>query len=73
MDTNATFTRELATAFVMTKRFELNNIQAWLYNQVGPKGQKKKVTPMIEELKDDPGNFSQDQIDKFKQIVSGDN
>ena len=41
MDTNATFTKELATAFVMTKRFELNNIQPWLYNQVGPKGMKK--------------------------------
>jgi len=31
MDTNATFTKELATAFVMTKRYELNAIQAWLY------------------------------------------
>ena len=31
MDTNKTFTKELATAFVMTKRYELNNVQAWLY------------------------------------------
>ena len=49
MDTNATFTKELATAFVMTKRFELNNIQAWLYNQVGPKGMKKKIAQGVDD------------------------
>ena len=31
MDTNKTFTKELATAFVMTKRYELNDVQTWLY------------------------------------------
>ena len=38
MDTNKTFTKELATAFVITKRYELNDVQTWLYQQVGPKG-----------------------------------
>ena len=61
MDTNKTFTKELATAFVITKRYELNDVQTWLYQQVGPKGQKKKVTPLYEELKDEE-NMSEQQV-----------
>ena len=61
MDTNKTFTKELATAFVMTKRFELNDVQPWLYSQVGPKGQKKKVTPLYEGLNDEE-NLSEQQV-----------
>ena len=60
MDTNATFSKELATGYVMTKRYELNNIQPWIYQQVGPKGQKKKVTPLVEESKGEEANFTEE-------------
>ena len=31
MDTNKTFNKELASAYIMTKRYELKDMQAWLY------------------------------------------
>ena len=31
MDTNKTFNKELASAYVMTKRYELKDMQPWLY------------------------------------------
>jgi hypothetical protein len=31
MDTNKTFNKELASAYTMTKRFELKDVPAWLY------------------------------------------
>jgi hypothetical protein len=31
MDTNKTFNKELASAYVMTKRYELKDIQPWLF------------------------------------------
>ena len=49
MDTNKTFNKELASAYIMTKRYELKDIQAWLYQQIVPFGQKKKVTPLDAE------------------------
>lgn len=38
MDTNKTFNKELASAYVMTKRYELKDMQAWLYQQIVPFG-----------------------------------
>lgn len=31
MDTNKMFTKEIATAFVMQRRYELKDMQAWLH------------------------------------------
>jgi len=38
MDTNKMFSKEIATAFVMQRRFELKDIQPWLYSQILPFG-----------------------------------
>lgn len=51
MDTNKTFNKELASAFVMTKRYELKDMAPWLYQQIVPFGQKVKSTPQtVEEI-----------------------
>ena len=42
MDTNKTYSKEMAVAYVMSKRYELKDMQAWLFCQIGPKGLKQK-------------------------------
>ena len=34
MDTNKVFTKEIATAFAMQRRFELKDMAPWLYQQI---------------------------------------
>ena len=51
MDTNKTFNKELASAYVMQKRYELKDMPPWLYQQIVPFGQKQKVAPIeVDEL-----------------------
>jgi hypothetical protein len=50
MDTNKTYTKELATAYVMSKRYELKDMEAWLFSQIGPKGQKRLKAQVEEEM-----------------------
>ena len=50
IDTNKLFTKEIATAFVMQRRYEIKDIPAWLFIQILPFGQQKtKLRPLIEE------------------------
>jgi hypothetical protein len=72
MDTNKTFNKELASAYVMTKRFELKDMQPWLYQQIVPFGQKQKVTPLeaediIEQFQE--GQPSAEDIAKIKAAM----
>lgn len=54
MDTNKTFNRELASLFVMQKRYECQNgIQPWLFGQILPYATKPKQKEEVKEG-DDP-------------------
>lgn len=64
MDTNKMFTKEIATAFVMQRRYELRDMQPWLFSQIMPFGHKTKHKPMIVE-----GSESE-MIEQLKKILN---
>ena len=36
MDTNVNYSKEMAVAYVMSKRYELKDMKPWLFGQIGP-------------------------------------
>jgi hypothetical protein len=50
MDTNVNYSKEMAVAYVMSKRYELKDMKSWLFGQIGPKGVKQKPPQKEEEM-----------------------
>jgi len=47
LETNKGWNREIATMFIINKRYEAKDIPAWLYKQITMPGQKMRSAPLV--------------------------
>ena len=66
MDTNLNYSKEMAVAYVMSKRYELKDMPSWLFGQIGPKGIKKPV-------KKTQGELTEEEIAEYVAQFKADN
>ena len=50
LETNRAWSKEIATAFIINKRYEAKDMPSWLYQQITLPGQKKLRSTPLEYL-----------------------
>ena len=68
LDTNKTFTKELASMYVMQRRYELKEIEHWLFGQIQPYIPPNK---RIQYQKKKSQELSSDEEEEFKENDDG--